>query len=340
MNSHLRVLVIEDLEDDMLLMLRELRRGGYAVDYVRVETPEEMQAALDRQLWDIVIADYTLPTFSAPEALKLLQRQQRDIPFIILSGTIGEETAVAAMKAGAYDYIIKGNLARLVPAVERELREAEGRQKRQNAERALRESEEALRQSQYQYQVLAEASPVGIFRTDAQGDCVYVNRRWCEITGISFEQTLQSDWGRALHPDDRVQVLAAWQQAVRDGLPFQLEFRFQRPDGTIIWVFGQALLERRNREEVFGYVGTITDITDRKQADQKIREQADLIDIASDAIFVCDLSNQVIFWNRGAERLYGWTAQEILGKNVCTLLGWKPTSQEHEILSAVIEQGE
>ena len=145
MKLHLRVLIVEDSEDDMLLMLRELKRGGYTLDYTRVDTPASMQAALERQEWDIAIADYTLPAFSAPEALKLLQSQGLDIPFIIVSGTIGEEIAVAAMKAGAHDYIIKGNLTRLLPAVERELREAEERCKRRSAELALKQSEERIR---------------------------------------------------------------------------------------------------------------------------------------------------------------------------------------------------
>jgi two-component system cell cycle sensor histidine kinase/response regulator CckA len=212
MHSHLRLLIVEDLEDDMLLILRELRQGGYSLDYVRVETPEAMQDALDGKTWDLIIADYTLPKFSAPEALKLVQRQQQDLPFIIVSGTIGEEIAVAAMKAGAHDYIFKGNLARLVPAVERELREAEERQKRHQAELALRESEE------------------------------------------------------------------------------------------------------------------------------KIREQAALINIASDAFFVCDFSNQITFWNQGAERLYGWSAAEVIGKDVRTLLGQELA--DSEMLQAVLEKGE
>ncbi|MCU0550743.1 MAG: response regulator [Leptolyngbya sp. Prado105] len=214
MDSHLRVLVVEDLEDDMLLVLRELRRGGYTLDYVRVETPDEMQAAIDRESWDLVIADYTLPRFSAPQALQLLQSQKRDLPFIIVSGTIGEEVAVAAMKAGAHDYIIKGNLARLLPAVERELREAKERQKRHAAEQALHESE------------------------------------------------------------------------------------------------------------------------------QKIREQAALINIASDAIFVRDFSNHITFWNQGAERLYGWSAAEVFNQDVRTLLGQKFADQESEMLQAVLENGE
>jgi PAS domain S-box-containing protein len=332
--------MVEDLEDDMLLTVRELRRGGYRIEHVRVETPEEMQAALDRQSWDIVIADYTLPMFSAPEALKLLQRQQRDLPFIIVSGTIGEETAVDAMRAGAHDYIIKGNLARLVPAVEREMRESEDRKKRHQTEHALRESEAALRESQQQYQALAEASPVGIFRTDADGNCVYVNWQWCEMTGLSFARSIQQDWFSAVHHDDAESVLTRWQLALQNGLPFRLEFRFLRPNGSTLWVFGQALPERRNGADILGYIGTITDITDRKQAEQKIREQADLIDIASDAIFVRDLNNHITFWNRGAERLYGWTTAEILGQNTEILLSPKATVQDQKNFQTVIQKGE
>jgi two-component system, cell cycle sensor histidine kinase and response regulator CckA len=272
MTTPLRVLVIEDFEDDMLLMLRELRRGGYTLEHLRVETPAEMESALDRQDWDIVIADYTLPLFSAPAALKLLQQKQRDLPFIIVSGTIGEETAVTAMKAGANDYIIKGQLTRLLPAVERELREAKERRKRQAAELALQESEAALRQSQQQYQALAEASPVGIFRTDAQSNCIYVNRQWSEMTGIPFESALQDGWARALHPEDHDRILMAWQTAFQHAAPFRLEFRFQKPDGTIVWVLGQALPE--GGSEGLGYIGTVTDITEKKQMEaQFLRTQ-------------------------------------------------------------------
>jgi two-component system, cell cycle sensor histidine kinase and response regulator CckA len=268
MNTNLRVLVIEDLEDDMLLMLRELRRGGYTLEHLRVETPEEMEAALNSQDWDIVIADYTLPLFSAPAALKLLQQKQRDLPFIIVSGTIGEETAVTAMKAGAHDYIIKGQLTRLLPAVERELREAEERRRRRETELALQESEAALRQSQQQYQALAEASPVGIFRTDALGNCIYVNRQWTEMTGIPFESAVQGDWARALHPEDREQIITDWQTAFQNTVPLRLEFRFQKPDGAIVWVLCQALPE--GGVKGLGYIGTVTDITEKKQLESQL----------------------------------------------------------------------
>jgi two-component system cell cycle sensor histidine kinase/response regulator CckA len=141
MSTPLRVLIIEDNEDDAALTLRELRRGGYAPAYERVETPEAMRAALEKQPWDIILADYTMPYFNAPAALEVLKEKELDVPFIIVSGSIGEDIAVAAMKAGTNDYLIKGNLARLVPAVERELREAARRQEHKRVEAQLLQSQ-------------------------------------------------------------------------------------------------------------------------------------------------------------------------------------------------------
>ncbi|HWP24188.1 MAG TPA: PAS domain S-box protein, partial [Candidatus Binatia bacterium] len=137
----LRVLIVEDSEDDALLVSRELRHAGYDLAFERVETAESMNAALRREPWDVIIADYTLPKFSGMAALELLKSTGRDIPFIIVSGSIGEDLAVAAMRAGAHDYLMKGNIKRLVPSIERELRDAEGRRERRLAEAALRESE-------------------------------------------------------------------------------------------------------------------------------------------------------------------------------------------------------
>lgn len=134
MGAPLRVLIVEDSEDDTALLLRELQRGGYDTIHERVDTPEAMNTALDRQNWDIVFGDYSMPHFNGIAALKLLRGRGFDMPFIFVSGTIGEDAAVAAMKNGAHDYIMKGNMKRLVPAVERELREAKMRQEHKQAE--------------------------------------------------------------------------------------------------------------------------------------------------------------------------------------------------------------
>jgi len=135
--NFLHTLIVEDSEDDAVLLLKELRRGGYETIHVRVDTPEAMEAALQNETWDIVYSDFTMPRFSAFDALSLLHKSGKDIPFIIVSGTIGEDRAVTAMKAGAHDYIIKGSLKRLMPATDRELKEALVRQEHRLADETI-----------------------------------------------------------------------------------------------------------------------------------------------------------------------------------------------------------
>ncbi|OGI64817.1 MAG: hypothetical protein A2W18_09365 [Candidatus Muproteobacteria bacterium RBG_16_60_9] len=138
MSKPLSALIVEDSDNDTLLLVEHLREGGYEPSYARVDTAQSMRERLDDARWDIVLCDFTMPRFSAFEALRLLHESGQDIPFLIVSGTIGEDRAVAAMKAGAHDYILKSNLKRLIPAVERELREAIIREERRRAEAQIR----------------------------------------------------------------------------------------------------------------------------------------------------------------------------------------------------------
>jgi PAS domain S-box-containing protein len=182
MDEPLRVLLVEDSEDDAALLLRELRRGGYDPLAERVDTAGDMEAALDERVWDLVIADHSMPAFSSSAALELLQGKGFvDVPFIIVSGRIGEDAAVAAMKAGAHDYIMKDNLARLNTAIERELREAESRRERRRAE-------EALRVSETRFRLMIEQSPLSIQIFSPDGRTVRVNRAWERLWGVTLEQ--------------------------------------------------------------------------------------------------------------------------------------------------------
>ncbi|HLL56231.1 MAG TPA: response regulator, partial [Myxococcaceae bacterium] len=139
--TRIQVLSVEDVEDDTRLLELELRRGGFLPTMRRVDTAEDMRRALLEVPWDIVLADYRMPSFGAMEALQVLKESRLDIPFIIVSGRIGEETAVEALKAGAHDFVVKQNLSRFVPAVARELSEARMRRERSLALAALEESE-------------------------------------------------------------------------------------------------------------------------------------------------------------------------------------------------------
>ena len=132
----LRLLIVEDSEADTWLIVRELQRGGFRTEFERVETAGAMREALDSRKWDLIISDYSMPLFAGPAALALYREQGLDIPFISVSGVIGEETAVELMKAGAHDCVMKDNLQRLVPAVRRELRAAEERRVQRQAEAA------------------------------------------------------------------------------------------------------------------------------------------------------------------------------------------------------------
>ena len=136
--STIKVLIAEDSDDDALLIKRELKRGGYNPSMLRVDSASEMQTALESQPWDLIITDHNMPSFNSNDALTLARQYDQNIPFILVSGSIGEEIAVDAMRAGAQDYVMKDNLARLLPAIERELREAVNRRERQKAEATIR----------------------------------------------------------------------------------------------------------------------------------------------------------------------------------------------------------
>src|ERR671916_3052263 len=201
----LRVLIVEDSVDDTLLLLRELRRGGYEPRHERVDTAEAMRAALEKQDWDVVISDHAMPTFSAPAALKLLRDGGwPDLPFIIVSGHIGEDAAVKAMKAGAHDFVSKDGLARLAPAIERELRDAEERRERRRAQEALRLAEE-------KYRGIFENAVEGIFQTTTDGRFVTANPMMARIFGYdSPEEMIQAVHNVAeqlyVEPERRMEV--------------------------------------------------------------------------------------------------------------------------------------
>ena len=187
MNQHLSILIVEDSEDDAQLLMLELKRGGLDLESKRVETAEAFLEALKDVKWNLIISDFSLPQFSAPQALELLQASGLDLPFIIVSGTIGEEAAVSALKAGAHDFLVKGNMPRLIPAIQRELKDAETRHKR-------READEALQKSIARFRSLFENTPVSIWEDDFSAVKAYLD-------GLRDSQTVDLEKYLDDHPN-------------------------------------------------------------------------------------------------------------------------------------------
>ena len=445
MKKQLRVLIIEDSEDDAELLARKLKHGSYDAQWRRVDTQRALVGALDEQEWDIVLCDYRMPGFSGLTALKVVKERELDIPFIFVSGTIGEDTAVEAMKMGAHDYVMKDNLKRLLPAIERELKEASVRRERKRAENALTESEkkyrdlvnnalvgvyttnlqgdilyvnramsrmfefgspeemmsesilkryksladrgrfleslrntgsidgfevelvtrtgrtknvvisatlegdflsgmimditerkraeEELRESERRYQTLAEISPVGIFRTDARGRTTYVNRRWCEIAGLASTDAMGYGWLAAIHPQDRESIARGWKEATQAQGGAKAEYRFMRPDGSITWVIGQAISEKNDEGQVIGYIGTLTDITERMQAEEKIRQSESQFrmvwESSIDGMRLTDEQGTVLRVNDAFCRMVGKTREEMEGKSLSAIYSEEQRDHVH-----------
>jgi len=239
MTDPLHVLMVEDSQTDARLIVQELHRTGQTIDFERVETADAMRTALARQAWDVVLSDWSMPKFSAPAALGVLKETTLDLPFIIVSGTIGEETAVEAMRAGAHDYVIKDNLGRLPPAIERELRESRGRAARRQVEVALKESEG-------RFGKLADSGIIGIVIADVRGKILEANDTYLKMIGYSRQEVLEGvvSWDEMTAPEFRHLGRRAAEQVQTLGVAPPWETETIRKDGSRIPVLvGVAMLE-------------------------------------------------------------------------------------------------
>lgn len=257
--------MVEDSEDDAALILLELSRGGYEPFSKRVYTPSALHEALEECEWDIVISDYSMPAFNGMGALEIFKSAGADIPFIMVSGAIGEEKAIEAMKNGAHDFVSKKNLSRLAPAVKRELREAARRRAHRSADIALRESEK-------KYRMLIETASDAIFVADAEtGVLLEANKRAEELVGRPKEQLIGSHQS-TLHPKDKAELYKKlFLKAVREKQKFSEDSLYvARPDGREIPVDIRAnVIDTDGRKLIFG---VFRDITEREKALRALRE--------------------------------------------------------------------
>jgi two-component system sensor histidine kinase UhpB len=266
----LRVLLVEDSEEDAMLIQMRLRQPQWSAQCKRVQDESALRQALEKEEWDLIISDYVIPGFSGLHALEVVRELDLDIPFIVVSGMIGEETAVAAMKAGAHDYLMKDNLARLVPAIERELREAETR-------RARRISEQKLKLEHTFRKAIENSIPSGIAVMDLSKVQTYVNPSFCAMVGWSEGDLIGTRPPFVYWPEEeRKKIEACFATAFKGKAPANgFELRFCKRDGTRFdaLVFIAALLDANGK--VTGWVRSVTDITQRKKMEEALRHAHD-----------------------------------------------------------------
>lgn len=254
MRKKIRTLIVEDVEADALLMLMRLEDAGYDVVSERVENADEMMRALNEP-WDIVLSDFSMPRFDAPRALEILKSTGRDIPFLLVSGTVGEERAVSMMRAGASDFVVKNDLIRLVPAIERELRDAENRR--------------TLRDTDRRYQLIVETASEGIWVVDFEARTTFVNASLARMLGYRREEMIGRLAFDFIDETAREEVRARFVRR-NVGVSEQYDCQFRRKDGTELWgIVSATPVVMGDRDEFLGSMAMITDVTERKREEQE-----------------------------------------------------------------------
>ena len=318
MKTKIRILHVDDSVHDRILVLDALEKEQGEYEVVSADNRETFEKLLSEVEFDLVLSDFNILGFDGLQVLQVVKEKKPDLPVIIVTGTGSEEIAIQAIKMGAADYVIKSvkHIQALSPTIKSVL-EHKALIKKHN------EALELLKESEQLFKTLTEEAPVGIFKTDVNGNTTYVNPRWCEISGINFQEAKGNGWLNAVYPDDKNMLAEEWKKAVEKNEYSVAEYRFLRSDGTIAWVSGKAVPQRDHNGKLIGYIGTSTDITERKQAEENLKESEEkfksYIQHSPLGVFITDETGKFIELNLGASNITGFSIDELMNMSIPNL---------------------
>jgi len=328
----LRILFVEDLPSDTELAEREIRKSGLEFSSQRVDTKGAFLKALEEFRPDVIVSDYSMPEFDGMQALKLTLERDARLPFILLTGSMNEETAVACMKAGASDYVIKEHMTRLPFAVRDALEQKRIRAAKNEAERALRESEEKFRR-------VVETALEGVWFLDHEFKTTEVNEAVVRMLGYSPDELIGRPFVDLLFDEDRSTQAQEFQRR-ETGLSGQYEKRLLCKDGGVKWLFLSAKAVMNTAGAFEGSFAMVTDITERKRAEEQITLLAHTVKSVIECVSVTDLDDTVLFVNEAFLAAYGYDEHELLGKNIKIVQSPNtPANLVREIRAATLAAG-
>ncbi|QBQ55491.1 response regulator [Nitrosococcus wardiae] len=329
----IRILHLEDSPRDAEIIQDKLETSDLECNILSLDSREHFEATVAKESFDLILCDYNFPGYDGFSALKLAREKQPNTPVIIISGVLGEEEAVKCLHLGATDYLLKQRLERLVPAIKRALQELEEGRRRRRAEVELRQSQALL-------QIAGRIARLGGWVIELPNYRVIWSDEVCAIheeppgTSPTTEEVFSY-----YPPEWREKIKKVFNACAHEGTPYDEELQIVTTKGRRLWVraIGQAV--RDSSGTITRVQGALQDITEQKEAEARIREQASLLDKAKDAIVVRGINHQIHYWNSSAERLYGWTAAEAIGRSMEKLL-YEDSTTFLEATHHLLETGE
>ncbi|PKN51053.1 MAG: hypothetical protein CVU55_13010 [Deltaproteobacteria bacterium HGW-Deltaproteobacteria-13] len=312
----LRALIVDDSENDALLIIRELKKGGYNPVYERVETAAVMEKSLKDGTWDIILCDYNMPKFNAPSALAILKKANIDTPVIIVSGTIGEETAVECMRLGAQDYIMKDRFSRLCPAIARELEEARVRKSKKQTEESLWKSEE-------RYRKITKCIPDLIWTMDLSGRFIYANEAVERTHGWTVDEYLKLTLQDLVSPQQAAKNAALLEEKLAEmndpsydrNSTLTYESEEIRKDGSTFWAEVTATFLWSDDDKPIGVIGITRDITEQKRARDILQESEKkykmLAEKMNDIVWIADMDLRTLYITPSVKTVLGFSLEEL-----------------------------